>query len=297
MRSGSITARGEARSGDASANRSNGGRIERGGSRGDGRVSEGNREGRQPSTTREAAPENRSGRDGNRTYDREPARSSDRGEGRVTDNNNRSNDRGRNDGNWNNNRSNDRNRGGDRHDNGRNDGNWRNDNRNRGGSYGNNHYGNRTPYYHNGRVSRVSRWNNGYRVWIGGSPFPFFIPMAHWRNDLFRVGVSIRLGGYYNPLGYYDYYDPYYDDNYGYSNRAYARGDLRGTVESVDWRRDTFVIRNEATGSFVTVVARNRREDDNIRPGDYVEISGDWTRSGIFEARDVDLVRDERYER
>jgi hypothetical protein len=297
MRSGSITARGEARGGDASANRSNGGRIERGSTQREGgheaRISEGNREGRQPSTTREAAPDNRSGRDGGRTYDREPARSNDRGDGRTYENNNRSNDRGRNDGNWNNNRSNDRNRGGDRHNNG----NWRNDNRNRGGSYGNNHYGNRTPYYHNGRVSRVSRWNNGYRVWIGGSPFPFFIPMAHWRNDLFRVGVSIRLGGYYNPLGYYDYYDPYYDDNYAYSNRAYSRGDLRGTVESVDWRRDTFVIRNEATGSFVTVVARNRREDDNIRPGDYVEISGDWTRSGIFEARDVDLVRDERYER
>lgn len=33
---------------------------------------------------------------------------------------------------------------------------------------------------------------------------------------------------------------------------------------------------------------RDRRRD--VRAGDYVEVSGDWTRSGVFTAYDVDLL-------
>ncbi len=285
----------EARSGDASANRSSGGRIERGdtsaGSR-DARVSGSNRESRQPERDASDGQSVSRDRDSNRTHDGNSgngARSTDRANGaRENDRNRgRGNDRGRNDG-WNDNRSN------DRHESRRGD-------RSRGGSYGSQHYGNRTPHYSHGRVSRISPWNGGYRVWIGGAHYPFFVPLSHWHHDRFRVGFDLRIGGYYNSLGYYDYYDPYYNDDYRYggysgSSRGYSRGDLRGTVESVDPRRDTFVIRNEATGSFVTVVVRNRR-DDNVRPGDYVEVTGDWTRSGIFEANDVDLLNDEYSER
>lgn len=168
--------------------------------------------------------------------------------------------------------------------NNRRDGNWRSDSRNRGSSYGN-----RTPSYHRGRVSRVHRYGGGYRVWIGGAPYPYFIPAAYYHSGRFRVGLNIGLGGYYNPLGYYDYYDgARYDTRRGDSD-----GVLRGVVESVDYRRDTFVIRNEATGSFVTVEMRDRRRDD-LRAGDYVEISGDWSRSGVFQAYDVDFLDDDR---
>ena len=104
--------------------------------------------------------------------------------------------------------------------------------------------GHRQAYYHHGRVSHYQRHGNGYRVWLSGARFPFFVPLHHWHRDRFRVGLSVRLGGYYNPGGYYEYYDS-----------AYSRGALRGVVESVDYRRDTFVIRNEATGSFVTCSA------------------------------------------
>lgn len=173
----------------------------------------------------------------------------------------------------------------DRSDNRRHDGNWRSDNRNRyGGSYGH-----RTPYYHHGRVSQVHRYGSGYRVWIGGAPYPYFIPAAYYHSGRFRVGLNIGLGGYYNPLGYYDYYDGARYD----TRRGDSEGVLRGVVESVDDRRDTFVIRNEATGSFVTVEMRDRRRDD-VRAGDYVEISGDWTRSGLFQAYDVDFLEDDR---
>ena len=163
----------------------------------------------------------------------------------------------------------------------------RDNNRNNDHRYGSRHYGNRQPYYHRGRISSVHRHGSGYRVFIHGSRYPFFIPLSHYHRDRFRVGLFINLGGYYNPLGYYDYYDyGRYDSRY-YDRRT--RGEIRGTVESVDYRRNTFVIRNEATDSFVTVIDRERRED--IRPGDYVELYGEWSsRSGVFEARDVDVL-------
>ena len=134
----------------------------------------------------------------------------------------------------------------------------------------------RQPYYANGRISRVNPYRGGYHVWVGGARYPFFVPHSYYNRNRFRIGLMINLGGYYNPAGYYDYYD------------GRSRGDLRGTVESVDYRRDTFVVRNDATGSFVTVISRDRRQ--NLRPGDYVEVEGAWTRSGVFTAYDVDLL-------
>lgn len=154
---------------------------------------------------------------------------------------------------------------------------YRNDSR-----YGRGYHHRGTPYYHRGPVTRYRRHGNGYHVWLGGARYPFFVPHTHWHRDRFRVGVVLELGGWYNRRGYYDYYD-------GYSYRSTSRGELRGTVESVDYRRDTFVIRNDATGSFVTVISRDRRARD-VRPGDYVELSGSWTRSGLFNAYDVDLL-------
>lgn len=136
----------------------------------------------------------------------------------------------------------------------------------------------RQPYYAKGKVSRINPYRGGYRVWVAGSPYPFFIPASHWHRDRFRVGVVINIGGFYNPLGYYDYYD----------GRATSAGYLSGVVESVDYRRDTFVLRNDATGSYVTVVMRDRR--DRVRPGDYVEMEGVWSRSGVFQARRVEYI-------
>ena len=200
---------------------------------------------------------------------------------------NGSNDRsyrnGNNDRNRNNNndryRNNDRSDRGrydrDRNDRGRND-NYRSD---RSRSYGrsDSHY--RQPYWSHGRVSRVHRYGGGYRIWIVGAPYPFYIPLAYYRHDRFRVGLSIRLGGYYNDGGYYDYYDGESD------------GAIRGTVECVDYRHDSFVVRNDATGSFVTVLSRDRRI--HVRAGDYVELAGEWTRSGVFTAWDVNFLEDQ----
>jgi hypothetical protein len=183
-------------------------------------------------------------------------------------NNNYNNNR-----NYSTNRSYDRNRGFDR---------------NRGGYTPSYNRGN--AYYHDGRISRIERWNGGYRVYLGGALYPFFIPEARFRLFPYRLGLSIHLGGFYNPLGYYDYYDAgnygYGAGNYGYGAAASA-GDVRGLVESVDYRRGSLVIRDDVSGNFVTVMMRGGDPQfDSLRNGDYVDLSGEWMR-GYFQAYGV----------
>lgn len=159
----------------------------------------------------------------------------------------------------------------------------RNDSRRSAPSYSSHDYrGNRQPYYAHGRVSRYERYGGGYRVWLGGVPYPFFIPEARFRLfPRFAVGLDIRLGGYYNPGGYYDYYD----------GAGYTSGGLRGRVESVDLRRGRLIVYDDVSNAFVTVEMRDygRRLDD-VRIGDYIELSGDWTRIGTFIAYRLDAL-------
>ncbi len=152
--------------------------------------------------------------------------------------------------------------------------------------------GGRRSYSYQGRVTRCERYNGGYRVWLG-SGYPFFISDDSYRHFPIRVGLSIRLGGYWNPLGYYDAYD------YGvYHGGAYdTGGDLRGLVESVDYRRGTLVLRDDISGSFVTTVLRGRDYRlGELREGDYVTLTGEWSRNGVFNAYNVADLRDGRYD-
>lgn len=250
------------------------GTIRRGGTPSGSRVTV---EGRRGDSSRNRSDERR--RSEGRTYERRADRNNDsrsRNESR-SESRYRSSDRYRNDGRF------------------ENDGRFRNDGRyDRGRSRSN--YGDRKPYYAHGRVSRCERYGGGYRVWIYGAPYPFYVPLAHWHHDRFRVGLTIGLGGYYNPLGYYDYWTGYSDSYYNSGYRAHSEADFRGVVESVDYRRDSFVVRNDDTGNFITVVLRDERER-LPRPGDYVAVRGDWTTRGYFRAYDVDFLDYDRYER
>ncbi|PYQ57329.1 MAG: hypothetical protein DMF58_18485 [Acidobacteria bacterium] len=134
-------------------------------------------------------------------------------------------------------------------------------------------------------MNRVERYNSGFRVWIGGAPYPFFIGGDRWAHFPLRVGLGVRLGGYWDPLGYYNAYDV---GPYAYS----TAGDIHGVVESVDYRRGTAVLRDDVSGSFVTVVLRgNDPRLGSLRPGDYVDLSGVWNRAGVFDAFNVADIR------
>ncbi len=150
----------------------------------------------------------------------------------------------------------------------------------------------------NGRVNRFAHERGGYRVWIDGGLYPIWIPEA--RISLFphlRVGLSLGFGGYYDPAGYleaYDYYDGGYAGGYYGGGTAYSSGLLRGTVESVDYRNGTLVLRDDVTGNFVTTLIRDRRLE-SLRPGDYAEISGSWTRGGVFDGLRLEDEQGGRY--
>ncbi|MGZ8833476.1 MAG: hypothetical protein ACXW19_09830 [Thermoanaerobaculia bacterium] len=148
-----------------------------------------------------------------------------------------------------------------------------------------------------GRVQRFVRERNGYRVWIGGG-YPIFVPFSYWRLHPLRIGLNIRFGGYWDPLGYWSVYDysPY--DGYGYGSRyndVYTSGEIRGVVESVDFRRGTLVINDDISRQFVTVTLPRDRRVESIRPGDYVDFSGDWTRRGVFNAYRLERLEEGRY--
>jgi hypothetical protein len=134
-----------------------------------------------------------------------------------------------------------------------------------------------------GRVSRVEQYRGGYNVWVGGARFPFFIGADRWSRFPIRVGLDIRLGGYWNPAGYYDVYDV---------GQYATAGNLHGVVESVDYRRGTLVMRDDVSGSFITVVMRgNDPRFGSLREGDQIDLTGAWNRSGVFDAYNVADVR------
>jgi hypothetical protein len=153
----------------------------------------------------------------------------------------------------------------------------------------------RRNYSIGGRINRFTHERGGYRIWVDNGLYPIWIPEA--RIGLFprlRVGLSLNFGGYYDPLGYVEAYDYYDGAGYGGYESTYSSGLLRGVVETVDYRRGTLVLRDETSGNFVTALIRDRRLE-SLRPGDYAEISGDWTRNGVFEALRLENVDGGRY--
>lgn len=167
-----------------------------------------------------------------------------------------------------------------------------------------------------GRINRILHERGGYRVWLDRGRFSYFVPEARFRLFPLRVGLSILFGGFYDPLGYVNVYDinPYdYDSAYGaqaygaqvyaapaygapaYGAPAYSSGLLRGVVDSVDYQRGTVVLNDDASGQPVTVTLNGRdRRFDDLRQGDWVELSGEFGRGG-FEAYRVENFRAGHY--
>jgi hypothetical protein len=186
------------------------------------------------------------------------------------------------------------------------------------GSRGSSNYGRSAPFrgpgfynsgarfYGRGRVERIAPYRGGYHVWLGGWGYPFFVPYRYYDPFRFRIGVFLGFNAFYDPLGYYSVYGwpgyypypppayvgTYRDRNYdSYSDSSV----VRGVVESIDLHTGLVVINDEASRRSVTALLppRDRRVDD-IRVGDYIELSGGWTHSGQFDADSLDRLEPRR---
>ena len=169
------------------------------------------------------------------------------------------------------------------------------DNGNRSTNNGNNSYRENQRVNETGKISSFSRERDGYRVQLDRGQ-SFWVPQAKFGNrarDL-RVGVSITLGGifrggsiYADAVSWPDQYDR------GYGN-GYDRGFVRGVVNRVDYRTGTVWLRDDATGRVITADV-NGRALRNLRRGEYVELTGQWVRGGVFDVARIDNVRGRRY--
>jgi hypothetical protein len=142
-----------------------------------------------------------------------------------------------------------------------------------------------------GKVSSFNRERDGYRVQLDRGQ-SFWVPQSTFGNrarDL-RVGVSITLGGIFR--GGSIYADavswPNEYGQYGYGN-GYDRGFVRGVVDRVDYRTGTVWLRDDASGRLITADV-NGRALRNLRRGEYVELSGQWIRGGVFDVARIDNI-------
>ncbi|HYS54829.1 MAG TPA: hypothetical protein VER58_13815 [Thermoanaerobaculia bacterium] len=160
----------------------------------------------------------------------------------------------------------------------------------RGGSFYNS--GNR--FYGRGRIDRVAPYRGGYRVWLGGWGYPFFVPYRFYDPFRFRLGLFIGFNAFYDPLGYYSVYGwPYYGypPPSAYVGTRVYRDDyandqttVAGVVESIDLHTGTVIIIEDRSNRRTTALLppRDRRVDD-IRVGDYIELSGSWVRGRNYD--------------
>jgi hypothetical protein len=136
-----------------------------------------------------------------------------------------------------------------------------------------------------GKVSSFSRERDGYRVQLDRGQ-SFWVPQSKFGNrsrDL-RVGVSINIGGIFR--GGSIYADAVsWPDQYGYGN-GYDNGFVRGVVDRVDYRTGTVWLRDDASGRLITADV-NGRSLRNLRRGEYVELTGQWIRGGVFDVASI----------
>jgi len=179
----------------------------------------------------------------------------------------------------------------------------------RGGSrssHGGREFNDGRRFFGQGRIERFAPYRGGYRVWLGGWGYPFFVPYSFWDPFRFRVGLFVGFPAYYDPYGYYSVYGGpsyspgYYDGAYVGTYDRYDRYDdgryaaVAGTVQSVDLQSGVVTIEDSRTRRIVSALLppRDNRVDD-IRPGDYIELSGDWVRGRRY---DFDANRLDRFD-
>jgi len=148
-----------------------------------------------------------------------------------------------------------------------------------------------------GKVSSFSRERDGYRVRLDQGN-EFFVPESRFgghARDL-RAGISIGFGGIFRGGTVYVDAVTWPDDrgSYGY-NRNY----VRGIVERIDYRTTTVWLRDDASGRVIAADMPDGRYSRanlrDLRRGDRIELTGQWTRGGVFDVSRVESVRNRRF--
>jgi hypothetical protein len=167
-----------------------------------------------------------------------------------------------------------------------------------------------------GRVNRFEHERGGYRIWVGGSLYPYWVPESYFFGRHLGIGLDLRLGGifrngsiYVDALGWPG--DPYYADPYYYGDGAYvgsssvgtygggvatSENGLRGVVDGLDFRAGLLYVRDDSSRRVITVdMQRVDRRYGNIdfgdlHPGDRVSLGGAWLSDGSFAAASVNAV-------
>jgi hypothetical protein len=159
-----------------------------------------------------------------------------------------------------------------------------------------------------GRIRSINRYQDGYRVQLDRGSYSFYVPQQTSRsgrgrrtNDL-RVGLGVRFSGWLDSgnwvrVSSWDFFDDY---GRGGGNRYGYERYVSGIVHRVDFRRGRLVLRELDSRRLVTVEmsrTNRRRSADlrDLRRGDRVTLSGDWTRAGVFRATRIESVRSARY--
>ena len=146
-------------------------------------------------------------------------------------------------------------------------------------------------------------YRGGYRVFLGGWRYPFFVPYRYYDPFRFRLGLFIGFNAFYDPLGYYSVYGwppaypyppVYRDGRDGRDDDQYNNSALSGTVRSVDLQSGIVVINEDRSRRDIPALLppRDRRVDE-IRPGDYIELTGEWVRGRNYQ---FDADRMDRFE-
>jgi hypothetical protein len=167
-----------------------------------------------------------------------------------------------------------------------------------------------------GRVSRYEHERGGYRIWLGGSAYPYWVPESYFFGRHLGIGLDLRFGGifrdgavYVDALGWPG--DAYYSDPYYYDSGAYVgtysvgtydngvRGvdnGVRGVVDGLDFRAGLLYVRDDASRRVIAVDMRrvDRRYSNvdfgDLHPGDRVSIGGAWIGDGTFAAASINAA-------
>lgn len=158
-----------------------------------------------------------------------------------------------------------------------------------------------------GRVTRITPDRQGYRVVLDHGDYAFWVRdlnAGRYGHGALRVGINIRIGGFYEPrYGYViaDTYD-WLDEGRPMPPAEYRGVMIHGRVDRINRREESLWLRLDDGRMVKLDMTRNDRHWNNrgvdiedLHRGDRVTVSGNWTRGDIFFVHHVESVRTGRY--